>query len=317
MYPLRLLLTLHALSIDDNLQARLQLLSKHTAPSSSENATAPSRGARSQTAKPASASPAHGYSNGTTSPPSDGLPPVVNNQADEVNIHPSLRANAHAPAANMMPAGVPPPPQQTAPPATTAGPSTAPPPPHPASTAMALDDAGAEGRKAKRELSQSKRAAQNRAAQRAFRQRKEHYIKKLEQQVRDYLEVENSYKALQSESFALREYVLILQSRIVDLQGEVPQPPPNVNLQQPMPPPMAPPGAPEAVPSNPAAGTPLEAVAQAVAGLAAHEELAERQQFSSKGFQHEQVKDEPRREDAEMEGQMQQDGLPAAPTASM
>lgn len=152
--------------------AQLELLSQHTTPISSDNATAPSRGARPQAAKPPSASPAHGYSNGTNSPPSDVLPPIVNNSSSnnnadpEAHIHPDLRAarDVHAPDVNMMPAG-PPPPQQAAPPVTAAGPSTAPPPPtHPASTAMALDDGGA-GSKAKRELSQSKRAAQNRAAQ--------------------------------------------------------------------------------------------------------------------------------------------------------
>ncbi|OLN95622.1 putative transcription factor kapC [Colletotrichum chlorophyti] len=216
----------------------------------------------------------------------------------------------------MMPAGVPPQPQQAAPP--TAGPSTAPPPTHPAPpTAMALDDTTAEGRKAKRELSQSKRAAQNRAAQRAFRQRKEGYIKKLEQQVRDFAEMEQSYKTMQSENYALREYVIHLQSRLLDAQGEIPQPPPNINLHQPMPPPPPPPptSGPEVTPSNPGAG-PLEAVAQAVAGLAAQEQLAERQQFTGKTFQPEQAKEEGRREGEEIDSQLQQDSLPA-PTASM
>uniref|UniRef100_L2FT24 Putative transcription factor kapC n=1 Tax=Colletotrichum fructicola (strain Nara gc5) TaxID=1213859 RepID=L2FT24_COLFN len=289
-----------------HLAAQLELLSQHTTPISSDNATAPSRGARPQAAKPPTASPAHGYSNGTNSPPSDVLPPIVNNSSSnnnadpEAHIHPDLRAarNVHAPDVNMMPAG-PPPPQQAAPPVTAAGPSTAPPPPtHPASTAMALDDGGA-GSKAKRELSQSKRAAQNRAAQRAFRQRKEHYIKKLEQQVRDYMEMEQSYKAMQSENYALREYVIHLQSRLLDAQGEIPQPPPNV------------------APSNPAAGTPLEAVAQAVAGLAAQEQLAGRQQFEKAFSPEQQGKDETRREGEEIDSQLQQDGLPAAPTASM
>jgi hypothetical protein len=145
-----------------------------------------------------------------------------------------------------------------------------------------MSDLASEGRKAKRELSQSKRAAQNRAAQRAFRQRKEGYIKKLEQQVRDFMDMEQSYKTMQSENYALREYVIHLQSRLLDAQGEFPQPPPNINLSQP---PNAPaqhaPPAPvqESVPSmNHGAGTPLEAVAQAVAGLAAQEQLAERQE---------------------------------------
>ncbi|KAI0447438.1 hypothetical protein F4803DRAFT_323148 [Xylaria telfairii] len=95
------------------------------------------------------------------------------------------------------------------------------------------DESMPDGRKAKRELSQSKRAAQNRAAQRAFRQRKEHYIKKLEQQVRDYTEMEHSFKVIQNDNYALREYIIQLQSRLLDLQVELPQPPPNVNITPP------------------------------------------------------------------------------------
>jgi len=95
-------------------------------------------------------------------------------------------------------------------------------------------DALNDGRKAKRELSQSKRAAQNRAAQRAFRQRKEHYIKKLEQQVRDYTEMEQNYKAIQNDNYALREYVIQLQSRLLDVSIDPPQPPPNINLASPI-----------------------------------------------------------------------------------
>ncbi|RAL60278.1 hypothetical protein DID88_000058 [Monilinia fructigena] len=65
----------------------------------------------------------------------------------------------------------------------------------------------ADGRKGgKRELSQSKRAAQNRAAQRAFRQRKEGYIKKLEEQVRDFHALEDNYKAIHAENYSLRDH---------------------------------------------------------------------------------------------------------------
>jgi len=95
-------------------------------------------------------------------------------------------------------------------------------------------DDGGDGRKGgKRELSQSKRAAQNRAAQRAFRQRKEGYIKKLEEQVRELHALEDNYKAIQAENYSLREYIIHLQSRLIESQGEFPQPPPNVNLNHP------------------------------------------------------------------------------------
>ncbi|KAJ2996425.1 hypothetical protein NUW58_g984 [Xylaria curta] len=131
------------------------------------------------------------------------------------------------------------------------------------------DDSITDGRKAKRELSQSKRAAQNRAAQRAFRQRKEHYIKKLEQQVRDYTELEHTYKTIQNDNYALREYIIQLQSRLLDLQVEVPPPPPNVNIAPPARQPhSSAPGEPG--PNTTSAGT-LADVAAAVAGLRARE----------------------------------------------
>lgn len=66
--------------------------------------------------------------------------------------------------------------------------------------------------------------------QRAFRQRKEGYIKKLEQQVREYADMEQQFKMIQSENFAFREYIAHLRSRLMDAQIEPPQPPPNVNL---------------------------------------------------------------------------------------
>ncbi|CAG8958467.1 hypothetical protein HYFRA_00009781 [Hymenoscyphus fraxineus] len=96
------------------------------------------------------------------------------------------------------------------------------------------DDSLGDGRKGgKRELSQSKRAAQNRAAQRAFRQRKEGYIKKLEEQVREMHALEESFKAIQGENYSLREYIIHLQSRLIESQGDYPQPPPNINLSHP------------------------------------------------------------------------------------
>jgi len=92
-------------------------------------------------------------------------------------------------------------------------------------------DNGGDGRKGygKRELSTSKRAAQNRAAQRAFRQRKEGYIKKLEEQVRDYGMLNENYKAVQAENYQLRDYIINLQSRLLESQGEFPPPPSNVD----------------------------------------------------------------------------------------
>ncbi|KAI4249191.1 MAG: hypothetical protein L6R40_000649 [Gallowayella cf. fulva] len=87
-----------------------------------------------------------------------------------------------------------------------------------------------DGKKGKRELSTSKRAAQNRAAQRAFRQRKEGHIKKLETQVQDYNTLSESFKALQAENYQLRDYIISLQSRLIESHGEFPQPPSNIDI---------------------------------------------------------------------------------------
>ncbi len=69
--------------------------------------------------------------------------------------------------------------------------------------------------------------------QRAFRQRKEGYIKKLEEQVRDYQILSENFKAVQAENYQLRDYIINLQSRLLESQGEVPPPPSNVDGLQP------------------------------------------------------------------------------------
>lgn len=102
-------------------------------------------------------------------------------------------------------------------------------------SAGAQDDGNtSEGRsKGRRELSTSKRAAQNRAAQRAFRQRKEEYIKQLKDQVKEFEQLCELYKTLQNENYQLRDYIINLQSRLLETQGEVPPAPAGVDLNRP------------------------------------------------------------------------------------
>lgn len=275
---------------EQHLRAQLELLKSHDATGSSSPTSPAPRDTRHQPLQPAPARPSNGFDHSPN--PQDQPRAIAVKSEVESHIHPELRARANnAPTANMMP--IVPPSGHS--PGASAGPSTAPiapaPPPH-----MSPDDHGEGRSKAKRELSQSKRAAQNRAAQRAFRQRKEGYIKKLEQQVRELNEMEQSFKSLQSDNHSLREYIVHLQSRLFDVTGEYPPPPPNVDVAQPTHQPSAPAPAPvpapapapasiasappEPAPTNSAAGTPLEAVAQAVAGLAAQEQI-ERQQYST------------------------------------
>lgn len=103
---------------------------------------------------------------------------------------------------------------------------------------MSAGDSGgdghmSEGRKGRRELSTSKRAAQNRAAQRAFRQRKEEYIKQLKDQVKEFEQLCEMYKTLQTENYQLRDYIINLQSRLLETQGEIPPAPANIDLSRP------------------------------------------------------------------------------------
>ncbi|KAL9080584.1 MAG: hypothetical protein Q9159_007574, partial [Coniocarpon cinnabarinum] len=108
----------------------------------------------------------------------------------------------------------------------------------PSSTAESHLGSGGEtaSDKAKRELSSSKRAAQNRAAQRAFRQRKESYIKKLEDDVRNASALpalQENLQRVQQENFHMRDYIMALQSRLLDLTGEFPPPPSTLELRDP------------------------------------------------------------------------------------
>ncbi|KAK7203012.1 hypothetical protein BZA70DRAFT_269613 [Myxozyma melibiosi] len=80
-----------------------------------------------------------------------------------------------------------------------------------------------------RQLSTSKRAAQNRAAQRAFRQRKECYIKDLEAKFDELKASKAIIDGLRAENVQLRDYILALQSRLIEQPGVggsgVPTPP--------------------------------------------------------------------------------------------
>ncbi|KAJ5931112.1 hypothetical protein N7466_006605 [Penicillium verhagenii] len=84
----------------------------------------------------------------------------------------------------------------------------------------------------KRELSTSKRAAQNRAAQRAFRQRKETYIRKLEDENKNIDNYKETISKLLNENYSLRDFIIVLQGRLMEAQIEVPECPSNIDLNQ-------------------------------------------------------------------------------------
>ena len=93
-----------------------------------------------------------------------------------------------------------------------------------------------------RVLAQSKRAAQNRAAQRAFRQRKERYIKTLEQKATEFDLAQGIIQDLRKENVYLRDYVVRLQAEVDGLNAELGRAPmfgsgplPSQNLAPPPP----------------------------------------------------------------------------------
>ena len=72
-----------------------------------------------------------------------------------------------------------------------------------------------------RVLSTSKRAAQNRAAQRAFRLRKDRYIKSLEEKANQYDLSHSIIADLRKENIYLRDYVVRLQNEVDSLNTEL------------------------------------------------------------------------------------------------
>lgn len=72
----------------------------------------------------------------------------------------------------------------------------------------------------KRPLSTTRRAAQNRSAQKAFRQRKERYIKDLEAQATEVRALKQTIEDLRAENLRLRDYTIALQGRIIELGSD-------------------------------------------------------------------------------------------------
>lgn len=70
-----------------------------------------------------------------------------------------------------------------------------------------------------------------RSLQRAFRQRKEGYIRKLEQQVEDFRHVQEEWDSMKNEVALLRRYVRVTLKALSDANIEPPYPQPPLNPQ--------------------------------------------------------------------------------------
>lgn len=75
-----------------------------------------------------------------------------------------------------------------------------------------------------RPLTNTKRAEQNRVAQRNFRQRKEQHIRELEEKAKECEGLQQTIEALKQENMQLRDYSLALQAKLIE-QPDVPPPP--------------------------------------------------------------------------------------------
>ncbi|CAH6721445.1 hypothetical protein CLIB1444_06S02322 [[Candida] jaroonii] len=74
--------------------------------------------------------------------------------------------------------------------------------------------------KHRRPVSTTKRAAQNRSAQKAFRQRREKYIKDLETQAAEVPNLKQTIEDLRSENLRLRDYTIALQSKLIEMGSD-------------------------------------------------------------------------------------------------
>lgn len=101
---------------------------------------------------------------------------------------------------------------------------------HPANPTFVTD--AAPPPKATRVVIPSKRAAQNRAAQRAFRQRRDKYVKDLEQKVKEMESWPEEMERLREENKRLRESVTALEQRLAQVSGPGPGPGPGSGQQQ-------------------------------------------------------------------------------------
>jgi hypothetical protein len=72
-------------------------------------------------------------------------------------------------------------------------------------------------------LTDTKRAHQNRVAQRAFRQRKEAYIKGLEEKAQEIDGLKATIESLKQDNMELRDYLLAVQAKLIE-QPDVPAP---------------------------------------------------------------------------------------------
>jgi hypothetical protein len=174
-----------ASSQDQQLRAQLELLKDHDPDPSSASAASSSRDSAGTPTQPSHLPPPASASNGYDplhAASQDAARALVVKHEGDSHIHPDLRARpaqVHAPAhghghvqthvpthvqappANMMPIA---PPSGHSPGPALPGPPNPNIAPAPSATSP-MEDVTNDGRKAKRELSQSKRAAQNRAAQ--------------------------------------------------------------------------------------------------------------------------------------------------------
>lgn len=83
-----------------------------------------------------------------------------------------------------------------------------------------LDDVNSMGNTSsayRKTVSSTKRAAQNRSAQKAFRKRRERYIKDIEAQAAEVPALKQTIEELRAENVRLRDYTIALQGKLIEV----------------------------------------------------------------------------------------------------
>ncbi|WEJ94707.1 hypothetical protein PSN45_002201 [Yamadazyma tenuis] len=92
---------------------------------------------------------------------------------------------------------------------------------HRSKTSVGQDDKTTSTSLPSRPVSGTRRAAQNRSAQKAFRQRKQRYIEELEATAEEVQGLKRTIEDLKTENLRLRDYTIALQGRIIELGSDM------------------------------------------------------------------------------------------------
>ncbi|KAL7271182.1 hypothetical protein RUND412_006074 [Rhizina undulata] len=88
------------------------------------------------------------------------------------------------------------------------------------SGAEVKDDASGKGKVRKRVVRNAEQRKKNAADQRRYQLQRKERLKAMEEKVKDFGPMQESLHNVMEENYQLRDYILVLQSRLIEFQGE-------------------------------------------------------------------------------------------------